>query len=130
MLIDDDEGTNYLNKVLLQDDDRTHDLHICDSSKGALEYLNNAITEVNTALYKIPNLILLDINMPCMNGWEFLEEYKLLPQDKLQDVKIVMLTTSLNPLDKRMAEKAKELSAFEHKPLTTKMIENIFDTYF
>jgi len=56
---------------------------------------------------KVPStkLILLDINMPGMNGWEFLEEYNFLPEDQKGKIVVAMLTTSLSPDDETRAKK-------------------------
>ena len=77
-----------------------------------------------------PDLIFVDINMPRMNGWEFLEEYnKLADQFKSQAI-VVMLTTSGNPDDKAKAKLSKVISDFITKPLTKEILEGIVKQYF
>lgn len=67
-----------------------------------------------------PDLIFLDINMPVMNGFEFLAEVQ---KEKLcPNTKIVMLTTSLNPSDKQKSESFPQVIDYIIKPLTTEKI--------
>lgn len=77
-----------------------------------------------------PNIIFLDINMPKMNGWEFLEAYKELKAGQKAKVLVVMLTTSINPSDKKRAEQFPDIIGFNSKPLTEQMISQILDRYF
>jgi len=77
----------------------------------------------------MPDIIFLDANMPKMNGWEFVEEYKKIASGKQKPV-IIMLTTSLSPIDKERAAKVPEISGFETKPLSDQSFEKILTTYF
>ncbi|WP_232341324.1 response regulator [Hymenobacter ginkgonis] len=76
-----------------------------------------------------PALILLDVNMPVMNGFEFLTAYRQLPLAQQQAIVIVMLTTSLHARD---VERAQELpvAGFLNKPLTADKIAKILTDYF
>lgn len=75
-------------------------------------------------------LTLLDINMPVMDGWEFLEAYHALEDNQKGKIIIIMLTTSLNPDDKIRAEEISEVSGFKSKPLSIETVEEIMKTYF
>lgn len=77
-----------------------------------------------------PDLIFLDINMPRMNGWEFLDRYRNLDPNHKAKVIIIMLTTSLNPADVFRSSHIPEISEFETKPLTQKKLETILTTFF
>jgi CheY-like chemotaxis protein len=68
--------------------------------------------------------------MPAMNGWEFLERYSTLEQQRKANVVIVMLTTSLNPDDRLKADKIPDVSGFETKPLTPEKLQSILKKYF
>ncbi len=121
LLIDDNENDNYYHMIVLKEADIAHHIHVAESGSEALDYLNreNQTTE----------LIFLDINMPTMSGWEFLEKYtKLSPNKKAQTV-IIMLTTSLNPADRKKAQEA-SVNGFELKPLTTEIIQRILKEHF
>ena len=78
----------------------------------------------------LPDVIFLDINMPRMNGWEFLEEYNKLEKDLQVKVVVVMLTTSEDPSDKAKALKIGATTTFKTKPLTDEMLDGIIAKYF
>lgn len=123
LLIDDDEPTSFFSSLLIEDANCAEHIEIADSGQRALNLLSShAIPS--------PDLIFLDINMPAMDGWEFLENYKKLPKEQQGKIVIIMLTTSLNPDDKEKASKIKEISGFETKPLTPELIDKILVKYF
>lgn len=126
LLIDDDEATNFLHKIVIRKLNCTENIVSIQSAKLALEYLKSE--EDNE--HPKPDLIFLDINMPAMNGWEFLEEYKKLDESKKGGILIVMLTSSLNPDDKEKSKKYKEINKFLGKPLTPDTLTEIFEKYF
>lgn len=131
LVIDDDEATNFFTRMILEKAGCARFIKIVESGSEALDYLLNS-TEVgcNRKQFPCPDLILLDINMPAMNGWEFLEEYKKLSKESRGKIMTVMLTTSLFPEDIEKANKMPEISGFEHKPLTTEKLEKILQKHF
>lgn len=126
LLIDDDPSTNFLHKLYIEEANCAHRVVIRENGKEALEFLR----EAQDGEFPCPELIFLDINMPRMNGWEFLEEYKNLDESQKGQIIIVMLTTSLNPDDQNRATQLEEVSGFENKPLSVQMIGEILETYF
>jgi CheY-like chemotaxis protein len=129
LVIDDDEPTNYFTNMIIEESGCTHFVRIAQSGQQALEYLakSEAGDDEN---YPSPDLIFLDINMPAMNGWEFLEEYKKTKRSDNDKVIIVMLTTSLFPEDIAKANQMEEISGFENKPLTSENFERIIKKHF
>lgn len=97
-------------------------------SREALDYLAKSEAGNNANLYPKPDLILLDINMPAMNGWEFLEQYKKM--NVTESTIVGMLTTSLFPDCKLKADHMPEIAGFEHKPITAEKVAKILEKYF
>ena len=76
------------------------------------------------------DLVFLDINMPIMDGWEFIDEYKKLPEDIKSNIIITMLTTSVNPDDEKMANSIPEINYFLQKPLTEKKLSDTINMFY
>ncbi len=123
LLIDDNNADNYFHQIVIKQMNITEQIAIATDGVEALEYL----TKENQTP---PELIFLDINMPRMNGWEFLEKYKHLdPKQKSQTV-IVMLTTSAHPSDLEKAKHTAEVNGYQVKPLTEEMLNEILAKHF
>ncbi|OAV44604.1 response regulator [Lewinella sp. 4G2] len=127
LLIDDNQATNFLHARVLRKSGRVGHVHVCTGGEDAISYLTSPGVSAD---YPKPDLIFLDINMPGMSGWEFLEAYRQLPEQQRGGIVIVMLTTSLNPDDQRRAESIEEINGFQQKPLTVAELNRILDEYF
>ncbi len=121
MLIDDNDDDNFYHERIIKRNNAAELVLVENSAEDALNHLKTQ--DVN-----IPDLIFLDINMPGMNGWEFIREYSKLDKGLQSRVVIVMLTTSENPDDKITAENIK--IDFKTKPLSKEMLEEITRIYF
>ena len=131
LLVDDDEFMNLLNSKTITKAGIAEHLKICFTGEEALDYITrNGRFAGKESNFVQPEIIFLDINMPGINGWEFLEEYKKLNQPKKANIIIVMLTTSLNPDDEEMARSIDAIAEFRHKPMTTEMLNDIIGKYF
>jgi CheY-like chemotaxis protein len=131
LVIDDDEPTNFFTQMILEESGCTNHIKIVQSGQEALDYLSSSAQPgCDENRYPCPDLILLDINMPAMNGWEFLEEYKKLNKEHRTEIMTVMLTTSLFPEDMVRAKELPEISGFENKPLTIEKLEKILQKHF
>lgn len=122
LLIDDDEPTNFFHKIIIREADCCEQVVVMDSAIDALDYLTHPDTSP-------PDLIFLDINMPKMNGWEFLEAYRDIASTQQSNI-IIMLTTSLNPDDQSRADKISAITGFRHKPLSVEMLKELTDKFF
>ena len=131
LFIDDDEPTNFLNKLIVEESLCAHHVQVVQSGQEALNYLTRSGPyNGKDQDYPKPELIFLDINMPGMDGWEFLESYQKLPDSQKANIVMVMLTTSLNPDDEKIASLHASISGFEHKPLKPEMLERILRENF
>lgn len=131
LLVDDDVATNFINKKIIQKAEIVQHVHVALNGKEAIEYIcNKGKFESENNLYPKPEMILLDINMPVMDGWEFIEAYKNLNESYKQNIIIVMLSSSFNPADKEKAESIPEISEFRQKPMSREALFDIFATYF
>ena len=130
MLVDDDEATNFLNKLIISE--AVNDVHIrgLQTAYAALDSLRKREICEKSGHFIIPDLILLDLNMPGVNGWEFLEEFKQLDNDITAKTKIIILTSSINPEDIEKSRKITELSGYLSKPLTESMVIKIVEEHF
>lgn len=126
LLIDDDKSTNFLHKIIIEETGVSEKVEAVQTGQEALDYLERK----KEGVYPRPDLIFLDINMPGMNGWEFLEEYEKLDDNIKGEIMIMMLTTSINPDDEEKAKNTKFINGFLNKPLTTEALEKIIDDHF
>lgn len=126
LLIDDDKVTNYYNKRIVNKYGKVKDVIAVSSAKNALEYLK----EAELGITKKPNLIFLDINMPAMNGWEFVDEYKKLNTEFTKDIKLVMLTTSNNPDDYQRSLQIDTIDDYINKPLSVDLLSEIIKSHY
>jgi len=125
LLVDDDEFMNLLNARLIEKAGVAEHIQVCYTGEEALDYIANKAGD-----HLQPDLIFLDINMPGINGWEFLEEYRTLNRSRKKNIIVVMLTTSLNPDDEELAGTIAEITEFRHKPLSAEMLGEIMNRYF
>lgn len=131
LLVDDDKGTNFINQMIIKKADIADHIQTVLNGKEALDFITNkGKYEKAGNVFPQPMLTLLDINMPVMDGWEFLEAYHALEENQKGKIIIIMLTTSLNPDDKIRAEEISEVSGFKSKPLSIETVEEIMKTYF
>ncbi len=126
MLIDDDHPTNVYHRIIIEEGGFAGHIIVKQGAEAALEYLKTEFSEDSPR----PDLIFLDINMPRMNGWEFLEQYKkLLPQQRASNI-IVMLSTSANPNDLRRAAENPFVMEYHDKPLSEESLATIVSKYW
>ena len=128
LLVDDDGIYNFLHKKLINTAGYENHIEIALNGKTALDYLNECYKNDHDENHPLPGLILLDINMPVMNGWEFIDAFNELDKDFTRDITIVMVSSSMDPDDVTKAQKIKILREFTSKPLTIKKIDHIFKT--
>ncbi len=113
LLIDDDNATNYLHKYYLEEWKICDRVLTAEDGRNALDLIQNT-----PDLLSAPNsLILLDINMPVMNGFEFLQEYEKMSITDKADYLFIMLTTELSSAYQQRANQISDIDGFVKKPL-------------
>ncbi len=123
MLIDDEAIDNFVNEKLLRHYTFADKIYVHTSAKSALEFLKNIQRLGISGDPLIPDYIFLDINMPILDGWGFLQEYEKI-NPKLKS-KIIILTASVYPEDEEKALSYKSVCAFFSKPLTIEHLRKI-----
>jgi len=118
MLIDDNELDNFVNKKLIENEHFADQVLIESSGISALDYFKKASGD-------IPDLIFLDIMMPGMDGFGFLDEFEKLDDVIKKKSKIVMLSTSESFKDLNKANQNKHVYKFLNKPLSKLVLEAI-----
>ena len=130
LLVDDDETTNYLNERLLNEMQVAREIRILQNGKEALEYLTNAYASPLNPEFKRPDLIFLDIKMPVMDGFTFLEEYERRGLDMGDHMIILMLTSSASFYDLERLKNFNTVKGHFSKALTKHDVREIINDYF
>lgn len=130
MLVDDDETTNYLNKRLLNEMGVSKEVKVLTNGQQALDYLQQACGPIENPAYKCPDLIFLDIKMPVMDGFSFLEEYQKKGLDKADHVIILMLTSSASFYDLQRLKNYSKVRKHFSKALTKHDVREILEEFF
>ena len=126
VLIDDDAISNFLSSKLIEKEQFAGKVVSYLSAEDAL----TSISEVLSAnVAESPDIIFLDINMPSMDGWGFLEEYKKLPKDFTSRCRLFMLSSAVDKKDIVQARSYKEVEEFISKPLSPEILNFIQDTH-
>lgn len=121
LLVDDDSITNYIHQLTLKKLKINVHIQIAQNGFEAIQFLEN-----KSQVPPKPGIIFLDLNMPGMNGWEFLEEYRKLPEIQKANAIVEVLTASINPEDEARSKLYPEINGYIKKPLTKeKIIETI-----
>ncbi|GAA3971210.1 response regulator [Mucilaginibacter dorajii] len=116
LLIDDNYIDNFVTRKVLEASNFAETIIVRQSPTEAIDSLRFGVIR--------PDVIFLDIRMPTMSGFEFLQEYDRLDIEK-KDIKIFMLSSSLDPVDMKQSASNKYITQFIHKPLTTKALEEL-----
>ena len=124
LLVDDDATTNFLNEYLLRKLGVAERILVAHNGEEALALLAEACGPLGT---ECPSLVLLDINMPVMNGIEFLEAYN--PRPPAPPMVVIALTTTTHPHDLTRLRKL-PVADVVVKPLTKEKVYTILDQYF
>jgi CheY-like chemotaxis protein len=85
----------------------------------------NGLKELLNTNNNIPPIIFLDLNMPIMDGWDFLDDFEKIPEKDRKDVKIFIISSSVDPRDLLKAKSYSEVNNFFVKPITTNDLQKV-----
>ncbi len=122
MLIDDNALDNFINQKIIQGNAFAEKIYINTSGNSALEFLQNINVNKEMAGILMPDVIFVDLNMPDMDGFQFIEKFESMIKKPTNRCKLVILTSSINPQDKSRSLGFKNEILFLSKPL---MSENL-----
>jgi CheY-like chemotaxis protein len=117
MLIEDDDVTLMICKLRLKKSMFCNEVITTENGAEAIKYFEDQLL-LKEEIRKIPELILLDLNMPVMDGWEFLNEFEQKYQAIFNSVRIAVLSSSLDPDDEERTKNHPLIIGFISKPLT------------
>lgn len=125
LIIDDDHINNFLFSRIIKLSGVSEDVETEKNASSALDALINNIATKQ----KLPDIIFLDINMPVMDGWQFLEKYKELPKRIKERIKLYMLSSSVSHVDIEKAKEYEDVVDYISKPLTKEILHKIHATH-
>lgn len=130
LCVDDDSISLTISKLLLKRTGFTNDVVTAVDGSDALDYFKDLFATSSSPVEEAPSLIFLDINMPVMNGWEFLEAYIPLFADKLPHTKVIILSSTIDPEDFSRAKKFQVVAQFVSKPLSVENLAELKENEF
>jgi CheY-like chemotaxis protein len=125
MLIDDNEIDNLINQKMVEAAAITQNIFTHSGAKSAIEFLRNAEKLAKAAASLLPEVIFLDIDMPLMDGFQFLDQFDKLSAETKKYCRIVILTSSINPQDMNKAKSYPYVKKFLNKPLTQDALKSL-----
>lgn len=124
LILDDDRMFNMINEKIIRTSKFGEQIDVYSDAAEALTYLKKLIA-VNVSQF--PDVMFIDINMPLMDGWQFLDVVNKFPEDVMEKSNIYLLTSSIDPNDIERARSYKIVSSMISKPLTITILENLID---
>ena len=125
IFVDDDEFSNWIYSIVVKEVAGEADIKTFTVPGEALEFIQTRYERMEG-----PTILFLDINMPGINGWEFLVHYAEFSEAVKSQIDIYMLSSSVSEHDRNMAEGNINVKGFISKPLTIEMVRSIIENRF
>jgi CheY-like chemotaxis protein len=125
IFIDDDKVNNSLSRIIARQAIGNFDILTFEKPLEALEFLEREYLSKDASDAKV--LVMLDINMPVMNGWNFLEKVAAYPETAQKNLKIYILSSSIDPRDKQRAESHFLVHGYISKPLGSGILRDLIE---
>ncbi|UQD57437.1 response regulator [Flavobacterium sp. K5-23] len=122
LCIDDDPITLMLSKKVIAKTLFSENIITLPNGEEALNYFNKLKIDDNEKVL-LPKLIFLDLNMPVMSGWEFLDIFNTPEYDEFKDIKVIILSSTIDPKDLDKAKTYPMVSDFLSKPISLSMLD-------
>ncbi len=129
LLVDDDDTSNFVNKTTIQHSRLSDNIHVTKNGKEALDFLKVNCSLDGSGNGQCPSLIFLDINMPVMDGIEFLHSLEGNKDINMENTHIVILTSSENIRDVNKTLQF-NVAAYINKPLTETKVKEVINFIF
>jgi CheY-like chemotaxis protein len=126
ILIDDDQVNNFVCESIIKSEKFADEVISFEWAEDALVYLRKSLEK---PVEQFPNLIFLDINMPGMDGWSFIDEYRRMPKEYLEHCSLFMLSSAVDRKDIISAKSYEEVKDFFSKPLSPEILSFIKDEF-
>ena len=127
LLVDDDEASNFLHSIFINKLDMDIDINAALNGQEALDF----ILDKGVDKLELPCMVLLDLRMPVMDGWAFMQNYEeQVPQELKDQILIVLVTISDNAEDKERATSNIHVADFSQKPLSDSTIKKLINKHF
>ena len=123
LCVDDDPITLMLCKMVITKASFSNEIATAKNGQEALKYFDAIKTIANTK--NKPQLIFLDLNMPVMNGWEFLDSFNTQEYLEYHDTKVIILSSTIDPDDLEKSKKYPMVIDFLSKPISKEMLEYV-----
>ena len=120
-IIDDDPIFIYGTKRIMKEADFSENIIVYNNGQEAIE----GLSELSKVEEKLPEVIFLDLNMPILNGWEFLEEFEKLPNHNLKKTIIYIISSSIDPRDLERVKNYRQVNNYILKPITPDDLEAV-----
>jgi CheY-like chemotaxis protein len=122
-IVDDDKIYTFLVRKTIEQTNLVQTIKVFENGLDAIDFLKKNAANRDT----LPEIILLDLSMPIMDGWEFLEEYMLLSPELGRTITIYIISSSISPHDIAKAKSISLVTDFIIKPVSKEKLIEIFE---